>query len=70
MARYVSLISPSTIANPLTDDDELAKNARVYVLADYFLVEGLKDYALERFKSKFQRRWVSDAFANLTILTQ
>jgi hypothetical protein len=33
-------------------------------LADYFLVEGLKDYALERLKSKAQQLWVSEVFVD------
>lgn len=63
-AGYVSLGSPLAIANHLADDDELAKDVRVYVLADYFFVEGLKDYALERFKSKAQQLWVSENFVD------
>ncbi|GAW25092.1 putative BTB POZ domain-containing protein [Rosellinia necatrix] len=42
------------------DDDELVKDVRVYVTADYFLVEDLKQHALSRFKSKLRQLWVSD----------
>lgn len=34
------------------------------MLADYFLVEELKTFALEKFKSKVKERWVSEAFVN------
>ncbi|KAI1370746.1 BTB/POZ domain-containing protein [Hypoxylon crocopeplum] len=46
------------------DDDELAKDVRVYVTADFFLMDELKVYALERFESKLQRLWVSGLFVD------
>ncbi|KAI0164054.1 BTB/POZ domain-containing protein [Xylariaceae sp. FL1272] len=42
------------------DDDELVKDVRVYVAADYFLMEDLKEHALGRFKSKLQQFWISE----------
>ncbi|KAM3510723.1 hypothetical protein MY11210_005649 [Beauveria gryllotalpidicola] len=44
------------------DDDELSKDVRVYELAHYFGIQGLKQYALERFKPKVSRLWVSERF--------
>ncbi|KAL7622552.1 hypothetical protein AAE478_008059 [Parahypoxylon ruwenzoriense] len=41
------------------DDDELIKHVRVYVTADFFLLDELKAYALKRFKSKLQKLWVN-----------
>ncbi|KAI0173168.1 BTB/POZ domain-containing protein [Hypoxylon sp. FL1284] len=46
------------------DDGELAKDVRVYTTADFFLMDELKAYALERFKSKLQRLWVSELFVD------
>lgn len=40
------------------------KDVRVYALADYFIVEGLKDYALQRFRSKIRQLWVSEKFVD------
>lgn len=42
------------------DDNELVKDVRVYITADFFLMEDLKQLAFQRFKSKIQRLWVSE----------
>lgn len=42
------------------DDDELLKDVRVYALANYFIVEGLKDFALQRFQAKVEKLWLSE----------
>ncbi|KAG9249985.1 BTB/POZ domain-containing protein [Emericellopsis atlantica] len=44
------------------NDDELSKDLRVYSLAEYFSINGLKEHALSRFKSKISRLWVSEIF--------
>ncbi|KID95710.1 hypothetical protein MAJ_08356, partial [Metarhizium majus ARSEF 297] len=46
------------------DDDELSKDVRVYQLADYFEVDGLKDYALQKFQAKITKLWVSEVFVD------
>ncbi|KAI0010228.1 BTB/POZ domain-containing protein [Xylariaceae sp. FL0662B] len=52
---------PSELLN-VPDDDELAKHVRVYVTADFFLMDKLKVYALKRLKSELDRLWVSESF--------
>ncbi|EFY89471.1 BTB/POZ domain-containing protein [Metarhizium acridum CQMa 102] len=47
-----------------TDDDELSKDVRVYQLADYFGVDGLKDDALQKFKAKITKLWVTELFVD------
>lgn len=42
------------------DDDELVKDVRVYTTADFFMLNGLKQLALPRFRSKLDRLWVSE----------
>ncbi|KAL7810868.1 hypothetical protein V8C26DRAFT_409592 [Trichoderma gracile] len=54
----------STARSLLADDDELIKDIRVYQLADYFRVEGLRDYALHNFESKIKHLWVSEGFVD------
>ncbi|EGR52930.1 uncharacterized protein TRIREDRAFT_102952 [Trichoderma reesei QM6a] len=49
---------------PIADDDELIKDIRVYQLADYFRVEGLREYALHNFESKIKHLWVSESFVD------
>lgn len=46
------------------DDDELTKDVKVYVLADMFLLDHLKEYALNRFKEKVKDLWISEAFTD------
>ncbi|KAI0977244.1 BTB/POZ domain-containing protein [Xylaria arbuscula] len=46
------------------DDDELLKDVRVYVTADFFMLDDLKQQALERFKSKLDILWVSELFVD------
>ncbi|XWW99150.1 hypothetical protein V2A60_007158 [Cordyceps javanica] len=46
------------------DDDELSKDVRVYELAQYFDIKGLKDYSLARFEAKVSKLWVSERFAD------
>ncbi|KAI1399436.1 BTB/POZ domain-containing protein [Hypoxylon fuscum] len=42
------------------DDGELVKDVRVYLTADFFLMDELKAYALKRFQPKLQRLWISE----------
>ncbi|KAI1312950.1 BTB/POZ domain-containing protein [Xylaria venustula] len=42
------------------DDDELFKDVRVYVTAEFFMLDDLKQQALGRFKSKLETLWVSE----------
>ncbi|KAI0859613.1 BTB/POZ domain-containing protein [Xylaria cubensis] len=42
------------------DDDELVKDVRVYVTAEFFMLDNLKQLALERFRSKLEELWVSE----------
>ncbi|KAK2763722.1 hypothetical protein FQN54_009338 [Arachnomyces sp. PD_36] len=44
------------------EDNDFTKDLRVYVLADMFLMEKLKEYAFQRFKAKIQQLWMSDMF--------
>ncbi|KAI1502474.1 hypothetical protein F5X99DRAFT_156131 [Biscogniauxia marginata] len=46
------------------DDSELVKDVRVYTTADFFLMDELKAYALDKFKSKLQQLWVSELFVD------
>ncbi|KAJ2985015.1 hypothetical protein NUW58_g5757 [Xylaria curta] len=46
------------------DDDELVKDVRVYVTAELFMLDDLKQLALHRFKSKLGRIWVSELLAD------
>ncbi|KAL6880824.1 hypothetical protein J3F83DRAFT_719954 [Trichoderma novae-zelandiae] len=55
---------PAGPLGSITDDDELIKDIRVYQLADYFKVEGLKEYALQNFESKIKHLWVSEGFVD------
>ncbi|KAM3505638.1 hypothetical protein MY10362_002850 [Beauveria mimosiformis] len=48
----------------MPDDDELSKDVRVYELAHYFQIQGLKQYALEKFQPKVERLWVSERFVD------
>lgn len=47
-------------ADSYTDDGELVKDVRVYLTADFFLMDELKAYALKRFQPKLQRLWISE----------
>ncbi|KID62570.1 BTB/POZ domain containing protein, partial [Metarhizium hybridum] len=49
------------------DDDELSKEVRVYQLADYFEVDGLKREALRRFTTKTIALWATEAFVDCTL---
>lgn len=40
-----------------TDDDALIRAVKVYVLADYFKIRGLQDYALQRQDERLQGQW-------------
>ncbi|KAI0547055.1 BTB/POZ domain-containing protein [Xylaria curta] len=42
------------------DDDELVKDVRVYVTAEFFMLDNLKQLALGRFRSKLKKLWVSE----------
>ncbi|KAF2967244.1 hypothetical protein GQX73_g6308 [Xylaria multiplex] len=44
------------------DDDELVKHIRVYVIAEFFMLDDLKRLALQKFKLKLQNLWVSELF--------
>ncbi|KAM3435043.1 hypothetical protein NHJ13734_005745 [Beauveria thailandica] len=46
----------------MPDDDELSKDVRVYELAHYFEIQGLKQYSLDKFQAKVKRLWVSERF--------
>ncbi|KAL2008794.1 hypothetical protein VTN00DRAFT_6988 [Thermoascus crustaceus] len=52
------------VANCRSDDEELMKDARVYALADYFLMTALKEYAFQRFQTKIQKLWISETFVD------
>lgn len=42
------------------DGNNLVKHARVYFAAEFFMIDNLKQLALERFKSKLGPDWVCD----------
>ncbi|KAI1749785.1 BTB/POZ domain-containing protein [Xylaria castorea] len=42
------------------DDDKLVKDVRVYVTAEYFMLDDLKQLALKRFKLNLKKLWVSE----------
>ncbi|KAI1421352.1 BTB/POZ domain-containing protein [Xylaria sp. FL1777] len=42
------------------DDHELIKDVRVYVTAEFFMLDDLKEHALQKFKSKLKQLWVSE----------
>ncbi|KAI0388517.1 BTB/POZ domain-containing protein [Xylariaceae sp. FL0594] len=42
------------------DDNELVRDVRVYVTAEFFMLDGLKQFALRRFTSKLEQLWVSE----------
>ncbi|KAI1147026.1 BTB/POZ domain-containing protein [Nemania diffusa] len=42
------------------DDDELVKDFRVYVTAEFFMLDHLKHLALQRFKLTLAKLWVSE----------
>ncbi|KAI1292581.1 BTB/POZ domain-containing protein [Xylaria venustula] len=46
------------------DDDELVKDVRVYVTAEFFMLDNLKQFALEKFKSRLEMLWVSELFVD------
>ncbi|KAI3339743.1 BTB/POZ domain-containing protein [Ustulina deusta] len=46
------------------DDDELTKDVRVYVTAEFFMLDDLKQHALQRFTSKLESLWVSELFVD------
>ncbi|KAJ2987547.1 hypothetical protein NUW58_g4446 [Xylaria curta] len=54
---------PAKVLN-IPDDDELVKDVRVYVTAEFFMLDHLKQHALERFESKLQKLWVSELFVD------
>lgn len=52
-------------ANSETEDDfELAKHPRVYAVADFLGLEGLKKLCVERFEDQLEQHWISDTFCN------
>ncbi|OJD16639.1 hypothetical protein ACJ73_08865 [Blastomyces percursus] len=53
--------SPAT-GLAIEDDTELMRHARVYSVADMFLMEGLKAKALVEFESKLTKFWLSESF--------
>lgn len=42
----------------------MLREARVYALAEYFCVEGLKDYVYERLDRLLGKLWVSEGFVD------
>ncbi|KAL2002760.1 hypothetical protein VTN02DRAFT_6039 [Thermoascus thermophilus] len=46
------------------DDEELMRDARVYVLADYFFMAALKEYAFKRFQEQIEKLWISESFVD------
>ncbi|KAK5996850.1 hypothetical protein PT974_02195 [Cladobotryum mycophilum] len=54
----------STPCVDVPDDEELVKDLRVYSLADYFIIDGLKTLALEKFKRKIREALLDDAFVD------
>ncbi|KAI0435670.1 BTB/POZ domain-containing protein [Xylaria telfairii] len=46
------------------DDDELLKDVRVYVTAEFFMLDDLKQLALERLKSSLEKLWVSELLSD------
>lgn len=51
-------------ANNSVDDDELVKDIRVYVTAEFFMLDDLKKLALGRFKSSLEKLWVSELLSD------
>ncbi|KAJ8128087.1 hypothetical protein O1611_g5548 [Lasiodiplodia mahajangana] len=51
---------PADGLGTIQDDDELAKDVRVYVTADFFLLEDLKQIALTKLKSKLYDLQISE----------
>ncbi|KAI1839752.1 hypothetical protein JX266_014034 [Neoarthrinium moseri] len=47
-----------------TDDEELVRHVRVYALADYFGIKGLKNHALSRLQTLLSDLWMSDRFSD------
>ncbi|KAK1991095.1 hypothetical protein LX36DRAFT_736679 [Colletotrichum falcatum] len=48
--------------NCFVDDDEMTKDIRVYALAEYFQVECLKKYSLDKLVSKLETLWNCEGF--------
>ncbi|KAI1109571.1 BTB/POZ domain-containing protein [Nemania sp. NC0429] len=42
------------------DDNELIKHVRVYTTAEFFMLDNLKQIALQRFKAHLEGHWISD----------
>ncbi|KAI0449638.1 BTB/POZ domain-containing protein [Xylaria acuta] len=42
------------------DDEELVKDVRVYLTAEFFMLDDLKQLALRKFKSNLEKLWVSE----------
>ncbi|KAI1192115.1 BTB/POZ domain-containing protein [Nemania serpens] len=42
------------------DDNELVKHVRVYVTAEYFMINSLKQLALKRFKAELDKGWADE----------
>ncbi|OJD23054.1 hypothetical protein ACJ73_05589 [Blastomyces percursus] len=53
---------PSLSRGAVGYDTELMRHARVYSVADMFLMEGLKAKALVEFESKLTKFWLSESF--------
>ncbi|KAI0528455.1 BTB/POZ domain-containing protein [Xylaria digitata] len=51
---------PVQVLDTQDDDDELVKDVRVYVTAEFFMLDDLKHLALRQFKSKLEELWVSE----------
>lgn len=51
------------IADSKVDDPEIMKDARVYLLADSYMLQGLKELSLEKFRLSFAALWASDELA-------
>jgi len=47
-------------ADTYIDDNELVKDLRVHVTAEFFMLDDLKHLALQRFKLKLNKLWVSE----------
>lgn len=49
------------------DDDDLLKDIRVYLLADFFLMDELQDYAIKRFATTLDVVDISDGFVECVV---
>ncbi|KAI0534589.1 BTB/POZ domain-containing protein [Xylaria digitata] len=52
---------PTQVLDTL-DDNELVKDIRVYIAAEFFMLDDLKQLALQKFRLKLENLWVSESF--------